>query len=141
MASRAKTCWILFLGFTAVTIIVTAISDGTKIETLFLNGFGYLAMASFLIGVLSLPFFLKREAFFLAFLASSLTIVAMFLIVGVTIFPNMVPALETANSLTIYNASSSRLTLTTMLIIALVGMPIVLIYTAFMYRVFRKKVA
>jgi len=62
----------------------------------------------------------------------------MFMIVGATIFPNVVPAQMAEYSLTIYNASSSQLTLTIMLVIALIGMPIVLGYTTFIYRVFRK---
>ena len=38
------------------------------------------------------------------------------------------------------NASSSKLTLTVMLIIALVGMPFVIGYTIYVYRAFRGKV-
>jgi len=43
-------------------------------------------------------------------------------------------------SLTVFNASSSRLTLFSMLVIALVGMPPVLGYTWFIHRIFRDKV-
>jgi cytochrome d ubiquinol oxidase subunit II len=59
---------------------------------------------------------------------------------GLTYFPYMVrsnPILE--NSLTIYNASSSPKTLGIMLIIAAVGVPIVLAYTASIYWIFRGK--
>ena len=48
---------------------------------------------------------------------------------------------DPALSLTIYNAASSQLTLTVMLVIALIGMPIVIGYTAYIYKVFRGKVA
>ncbi len=74
-----------------------------------------------------------------AFLFSSGNIISMFLIVAVLLFPNIVNAIDPENSLTIYNASSSRLTLKTMLIIALIGMPIVIAYTTYIYRVFRFK--
>ncbi len=43
-------------------------------------------------------------------------------------------------SLTLSNSSSSQLTLTSMLVIALVGMPPVLAYTWFIQRVFKGKV-
>jgi len=43
-------------------------------------------------------------------------------------------------SLTIFNASSSPLTLKTMLVMALVGMPLVIAYTAWIYHAFRGKV-
>ena len=53
----------------------------------------------------------------------------------------MVPSsLDLANSLTVYNASSTPRTLTVMLVIALVGMPIVIAYSAYIYRVFAGKV-
>ena len=44
---------------------------------------------------------------------------------------------DLARSLTIYNASSSPRTLTVMLVIALIGMPFVIGYTIWIYRVFR----
>jgi len=57
------------------------------------------------------------------------------------LFPNMVPCTnEPEWSLTVFNASSSKLTLFSMLVIALVGMPIVLGYTWFIHHVFRDKV-
>ena len=59
---------------------------------------------------------------------------------GLTYFPNMVlsnPVPE--NSLTIANASSSPKTLGIMLVIAGIGVPIVLTYTACIYYIFRGK--
>ena len=60
---------------------------------------------------------------------------------GLGIFPNMVysnPNPE--NSLTVYNGSSSAKTLQTMLLIAAIGMPVVLAYSACIYWIFRGKV-
>ncbi|UTW68790.1 cytochrome d ubiquinol oxidase subunit II [Anaerobacillus sp. HL2] len=42
-------------------------------------------------------------------------------------------------NLNIYNASSSDLTLKVMLIVAVIGVPIVLLYTIYVYYVFRGK--
>ena len=57
-------------------------------------------------------------------------------------YPDLVPALDTPErSLTVTNASSSHLTLTVMLIIALIGVPIVLAYTAYVYRTFRGRLS
>ena len=73
-----------------------------------------------------------------AFLVSSTIVAASLAIVGVSLYPYMVPSLGPAHSgLTIHNASSSRLTLQTMLVIALAGMPVVVGYTIFIYRQFR----
>jgi cytochrome d ubiquinol oxidase subunit II len=73
----------------------------------------------------------------LAFLASSAIVAAALGIVGVSLHPFMVPALPPGDvALTIYSASSSTLTLKTMLVIALAGMPVVVGYTIFIYRQF-----
>jgi cytochrome d ubiquinol oxidase subunit II len=76
-----------------------------------------------------------------AFLASSLSIVGVMVLIAIGLFPNLVPALNDPRlSLTITNASSSELTLKVMFIVALLGMPIVLAYTAWVYYIFRGKV-
>ncbi len=76
-----------------------------------------------------------------AFMASSCTIAFLMLAVAAALFPYMVPATNNPEwSLTVFNSSSSQLTLTAMLVIALVGMPLVLAYTVFIHRVFKGKV-
>lgn len=80
----------------------------------------------------------KRE--FRAFLSSCASIAALLVLFAVGIFPNIVPATDPANSLTIYNAASSQKTLEIMLIIALIGMPFVISYTVAIYWIFRGKV-
>jgi cytochrome d ubiquinol oxidase subunit II len=76
-----------------------------------------------------------------AFISSCVSIVLLMLIFGIGIFPNLVWSIpEAANSLSIYNASSSDKTLKIMLIIAVIGMPLVLAYTASIYWIFRGKV-
>lgn len=92
-------------------------------------------------GMLYIPVGVKSQKFGRAFFASSLTIAAMIGLAALSLFPRIVPSsLDLNYSLTIYNASSSQNTLTTMLIIALLGMPIVVAYTIFIYRVFKGKV-
>lgn len=76
-----------------------------------------------------------------AFLLSSGTMVAIIATIAAGTFPYWVWAPNGTNlSLTVANASSSPLTLKTMLILALIGMPIVLAYTIWVHRVFRGKV-
>jgi cytochrome d ubiquinol oxidase subunit II len=54
----------------------------------------------------------------------------------------LVPALNDAGrSLTVSNSASSHLTLMAMGIIALIGVPIVLAYTALVYRSFRGRIS
>ncbi|OEF97621.1 cytochrome d ubiquinol oxidase subunit II [Desulfuribacillus alkaliarsenatis] len=87
----------------------------------------------------AIPVLLKKEAYGKVFIASSLIIATKIITVAVGLFPNMVIATDPARNLTIYNASSTDLTLTVMLIIALIGVPIVLAYTTYVYYVFRGK--
>jgi cytochrome d ubiquinol oxidase subunit II len=76
-----------------------------------------------------------------AFLMSSLIFSGLWGIAGAVHYPNLVRCSnDPALSLTISNASSSQLTLTVMFIIALVGMPVVIGYTIYVYRVFKGKV-
>ncbi|MFH1725115.1 MAG: cytochrome d ubiquinol oxidase subunit II [Elusimicrobiota bacterium] len=88
-----------------------------------------------------IPFELRAGRDLRAFLASCATIVCLMLLFGVGMFPNMVlSSPDPAHSLTIYNAASSAKTLRIMLTMVLIGMPLVLVYTAYIYRVFRGKV-
>jgi cytochrome d ubiquinol oxidase subunit II len=88
---------------------------------------------------------IPREIFhgreFRAFLSSGGTIVTLFVLFAIGIFPNLV--LSNPNpeySLTIYNAASSQKTLGIMLTIAIIGIPFVLAYTISIYWIFRGKV-
>jgi cytochrome d ubiquinol oxidase subunit II len=75
-----------------------------------------------------------------AFTVSCLSIAALMATAGASLFPRLVPAInDPALSLTAFNASSSQLTLWTMLVLAIIGVPLVLTYTIWIYRVFAGK--
>lgn len=71
----------------------------------------------------------------LALGGTGVTLVGLVGLMATAIFPALVPSLagSAGSALTIYNAASSQLTLTVMLIVALIGVPIMLGYTAFVY--------
>jgi cytochrome d ubiquinol oxidase subunit II len=74
----------------------------------------------------------------LAFALSAAAIAAFMAIVGLGIHPYLVPPLDGfSTGLTVAGSASSPLTLRAMLAIALVGMPLVVAYTVFIYRRFR----
>ncbi|HNQ89075.1 MAG TPA: cytochrome d ubiquinol oxidase subunit II [Verrucomicrobiota bacterium] len=76
-----------------------------------------------------------------AFLSSCVAMAALMALFGLEMYPNLVLSNpDPANSLTIHNAASSPKTLGIMLTIALIGVPIVLAYTASIYWIFRGKV-
>jgi cytochrome d ubiquinol oxidase subunit II len=73
-----------------------------------------------------------------AFALSSLVTASALAVVGLGLYPMLVPALgRWPAGLSIYTSASSPLTLRTMLVIALVGMPLVVAYTVLIYRQFR----
>lgn len=92
------------------------------------------------LAVANVPRAIYRKKDFLAFLSSCAAILLLMLLLGVGMYPNLVLSNPDPEfSLSIYNASSSVKTLQTMLMIALIGMPLVLAYTFIIYRIFRGK--
>jgi len=83
----------------------------------------------------------SRNRPFLAFLLSSLIIAILVFLFSFALYPNIVISnISPEYNLNIVNAASSPKTLGVMTVIAAIGVPIVLIYTAAIYRVFRGKV-
>lgn len=74
-----------------------------------------------------------------AFFSTTVAITAVVVFIFGTLFPNVMPALDPANSLTIANASSTPYTLKIMTWVAVGLMPFVLGYQAWTYWVFRKR--
>ena len=71
-----------------------------------------------------------------AFAGSSLSALGIISTVGLSMFPFILPStIDPRSSLTVWNASSSHLTLFVMLLVTAVMLPIVLAYTTWAYRV------
>lgn len=77
-----------------------------------------------------------------AFLSSCANIILLMGLYGIGTYPNVIRAINApdAFSLTIYNSSSSELTLKILLLIALIGIPMVMAYTFAIYWIFHGKV-
>ncbi|MCG2839738.1 cytochrome d ubiquinol oxidase subunit II [Sandaracinobacter sp. RS1-74] len=70
------------------------------------------------------------------FLGSSLAVVGIISTVGLSMFPVILPSsVDAGSSLTVWNASSSHMTLWIMLLSTLIFLPLVLLYTAWVYKV------
>lgn len=84
----------------------------------------------------------KNKSFGWAFILSAATILLGISNTFLALYPNvMVSSIDPAYNLTIYNAASSTYTLKTMSIIALIFVPIVLLYQGWSYWVFRKRIS
>lgn len=93
-------------------------------------------------GALLSAIFLRSNRAGLAFMASALSIVSIILTEGFATFPFLLPSSTVPGaSLTIWDASSSHMTLFIMLLVTAFFLPIVLLYTAWVFRVLRGKVS
>lgn len=78
----------------------------------------------------------------LTFLASQLSIVCIIATVGLAMFPIILPSsTNPGHSLAVFDASSSRATLRNMLFATAIFLPLILLYTAWVYRVLWGKVS
>lgn len=78
----------------------------------------------------------------LTFFASQLSIVCIIATVGLAMFPVILPSsTNPSHSLTVFDASSSRATLRNMLFATVIFLPLILLYTAWVYRVLWGKVS
>jgi cytochrome bd ubiquinol oxidase subunit II len=86
---------------------------------------------------------IRREGWELsAFLVNGLAIALVVATIFLNLYPRVLIAInDPANSLTIYNASSSAYTLTVMSVVAAIFTPIVLVYQGWTYWVFRKRIS
>ncbi|GAY13433.1 cytochrome d ubiquinol oxidase subunit II [Mycobacterium sp. shizuoka-1] len=76
-----------------------------------------------------------------AFLSTTIVVAAVVILLFGSLYPNLVPStLDPAYDLTIYNGSSSPYTLKVMTWAALIFTPIVLVYQAWTYWIFRKRI-
>ncbi len=76
------------------------------------------------------------------FIASSISILGIIATAGLTLFPFILPSnLEPSSSLMVWDASSSYSALFVMLIAAIIFVPIILLYTSWVFRVMRGKVS
>jgi cytochrome d ubiquinol oxidase subunit II len=84
---------------------------------------------------------IQHKRYLLAFLSSGAMIALLILAAAAGLFPNLlISTIDPANNLTIYNAASAPNTLQVMLIMAVIGMPWVILYTAGVYYIFRGRV-
>jgi len=133
--------WGVFLVLYVLTTMVTlATLPGAATNFQRFPWAAIVVMANVL-AVANIPRALFRGRYAEAFLSSSFIIAALVFLFGMAMFPNLVAASnDPAHSLTLYEAASSAKTLRIGLLIAAIGMPFVLSYTAVIYWTFRGKV-
>ncbi|OHD65310.1 MAG: cytochrome d ubiquinol oxidase subunit II [Spirochaetes bacterium RBG_13_51_14] len=132
-----KRLWILFL----IMLIISAIMSGLYLPGSLKSPLGWIGAAVVIISLVIGRVWMGRTNDKVPFLMTSLSFIGLWGIAGSYQFPHLVKAAGGSGlHLSIYNSSSSELTLTVMLTIAAIGMPMVLVYTVYAYRIFKGKV-
>ena len=94
------------------------------------------------VALLATGFFIRSRQEGWAFIMTGLQIVLTMVTFFLLMFPRvMISSLNPAWSLTIFNSSSSPYTLTIMSVIALIFVPIILVYQGWTYWMFRKRIS
>ncbi len=142
MLKWANGAWIAFVALYVISTIATFFVAPYLFEGIVKNVLFWILFLLLLASIIYTPVGLKSKKLGWAFLSTSTTIATVIGLFALSLYPILVPSnIDLENySLTIYNASSSQYTLKTMLIIALIGMPVVIAYTVYIYRVFKGKV-
>lgn len=116
-------------------------SIGAWLGNYHLNAWTMLAPIVGLLGAFTATLFARAGSGKFAFMASSLSIAGIVATVGISMFPFILPSSSNpAESLLVWDASSSQTTLFIMLIVTVIFLPIILLYTGWVYRVLRGKV-
>ena len=126
----------------AVAVVLLAITTYiyTDISTKIGINPGIMPIASVVVLLVTI-IFINRKLEGWAFISSGVHIILTQIAFFTLMFPRvMISSTNPAYNLTIYNASSSQYTLTIMSIIALVFVPVVLIYQGWTYYIFRKRI-
>jgi cytochrome d ubiquinol oxidase subunit II len=141
LAKVAPAAWMVFVLLVMAVLSVTFFWARFLYAGVLGKPFFWITFVGFWISVAGVPLFLKAEKFGRAWAASAASIVCLLGLAFSALYPRLVPSyLNLADSLTVYNASSTPKTLLVMLVIALIGMPLVIVYTTWMYRIFRGQV-
>jgi cytochrome d ubiquinol oxidase subunit II len=135
---RRVTFWIC-AALAVVTSAATILSVSRASSNVLGRPVGWLFLVVLVVGLLYTIWQMMKEGGELkSFLGSAVIIVGLAGIAAVGNFPEIVPARGTPpeTSLTIARTASGHLTLLVMLVVTLIGCPLVLAYTALVYRTF-----
>lgn len=105
------------------------------------NPAAFIVPVLMVLSIANIPRQIKKGKYRYAFISSAVTIALLLIMVAMEVFPYLLYSTsDPANSITIHNAASSAKTMKILLIIALIGTPLVAIYTSFVFWTFKGKV-
>ncbi len=140
VSALAGGLWYILLGVAVIFLIATAFAT-----PLYANYLDYpvlfIVPLLAVVGLLGIKFFLVKKSYVMSWIFSAIAIVFSTLFGVVGLYPNMFPSnINPAYSLTALNSSASHLTLTIMLVVVLIFIPIVIAYQIWAYHKFSDSV-
>ncbi len=103
---------------------------------------GWVLLGLGVLGVLGIYMFAKKGSAWGTFLSSTAAVIGILFAVATALFPFTVPStFGLEHSMTVWNTAASENTLKVMTLAAIIAVPIVLAYTAYIYKVFLFKLS
>lgn len=136
----ASNLWPVLL-VVAVIFLIASIFSTRLYDNYIAHPWLFVFIVITVLALLGIKVFLRKGSYWKAWLSSAITIVGATFYGVIGLFPNILPSsIRPQFSLTAHNASSSPLTLKIMLVVTLIFVPIVLVYQAWAYNLFKGKV-
>ena len=142
MRRWTQPCMIFFIIMYALTTMATLIYMPHMIQAFHDRRIFFLIAVINIFLVANIPREIYRGKDARAFISSCLNLVCLLALYAIGTYPEVVRSINDPEhlSLTIYNSSSSKLTLQILFLIALIGIPLVVAYTTAIYYIFHGKV-
>lgn len=138
--TAASRLWIALLA-AAVVFLIASYFATNLYDNYLANPSLFIVIAITVAALLGIKVFLTKGALWKAWFSSAVTIIGATFYGIIGLFPNMFPSsMDSQFNLTAHNASSSPMTLKIMLVVAIIFVPIVLIYQIWAYNLFKGKV-
>jgi cytochrome d ubiquinol oxidase subunit II len=133
---------IVFLMFYLMTSLATVMYMPHMLDRMRAAPWLFIVVVCAMLSIANVPRCIHKGDDGWAFISSSSAIAFLFFLFGIGIYPNLVrSSINPADySLTLYNAAAAPSTLKVILIVACIGVPLVLAYGFWIYRIFRGKV-
>lgn len=137
----AKNFTVFFVMSFAITTVYTLLYIPHLSDRIKSNPQFFIFPLIMMLAIANIPRLLNKGKYRHAFASSAITIASLLIMVAVEIFPNLLFATNNASlSITVHNAAASAKTMKILLIIALIGTPLVALYTGFVFWTFKGKV-
>jgi len=138
LVKRSIIAFVVIFTLTTLYTLIFIPHLSAKIRT---NPMLYIVPLAAFLSIANIPRLASKKKYLRAFLFSSLTICLMLILVAIELYPNLLlSSLDSKHNIDIYNAASSQKSLKIMLTMVIIGAPLVLTYTIFVYNTFRGKV-